>query len=136
MCSTCNTIYCSKICQEIDHQNGKCYYVANIEKQTLNNKEKGPIIIYNDPSGRLQVGLMSINPGDKAEWETHVHLTQFIRVESGTGTLYLNENFKQQIGPGDAAIIPSNTKHMIQSGDAPLQLYTLYAKNTTNIWEH
>jgi len=82
---------------------------------------------------------MSINPGDKADWEIHHHLTQFIRVESGNGTLYLNEDFKQQIGPGDAAIIPSNTKHKIQSNinsETPLQFYTLYAKNTTNVWEH
>lgn len=97
-------------------------FLFNIEQETLRNTDYRRVLY---TTKNLQLVLMSIQPGEDIGEETHT-LDQFIRIESGTARVVLND--VAQDSPSDfAVIIPAGVKHnIINSGQAPLQLYTLY----------
>ena len=110
------------------------FYASNIKKDTLENRDFGPVVQHNDE--HIQVALMSIPVNKKVPMERHVHLSQFIRVESGNGKIIINgKNFT--IESGWAAIVPPNTPHeIINQGPFPLKIYTLYCKDSTGAFVH
>ena len=135
VCSECKRSYCSKEC----HLKEECYYVSDLRQLTLDNNELGPIILHNDPSGRIQIGIMSVNPGQSVPKESHKDMTQVINIESGKGGVFLGENYFRKVKKGSVVVVPSGTTHMIKAcptSKTPLKLYTLYAKNTEKEWEH
>lgn len=97
-------------------------FLFNIEQETLSNTDYRRVLY---TTKNLQLVLMSIQPGEDIGEETHT-LDQFIRIESGTARVVLND--VAQDFPSDfAVIIPAGVKHnIINSGQTPLQLYTLY----------
>jgi quercetin dioxygenase-like cupin family protein len=135
-CSKCSRSFCSEDCFYVEHKYGKCQYFGDIENETLKNNETGPIIIYEDPSGRIQIGLSAINPGKMLDWEVHKHMSQFGRVEQGYGILYVENLTGQKLKPGAAFMIPSGMRHKIVCEDVTLKFYTIYSKNTDDKWEH
>lgn len=76
---------------------------------------------------------MSIPVGSDIGEEIHVNHDQFIRVESGKGIVKMgkekdNYTFSANVSDGYIIIIPTNTYHnLINTGDIPLKLYSLYA---------
>ena len=55
------------------------------------------------------------------------HLDQFFRVEEGTGEAVL-DGVHTKINAGFAVLVPAGTHHnIVNTGKAPLKLYTLYA---------
>lgn len=111
-------------------------YVRNIEQDTLDNRQYGPVVQYNDPTGHIQVALMSIAPGKKVPMEEHAHLSQFIRVERGYGELIMGGKV-HVLRDGTAAVIPAGVKHeIINMGQRSLKLYTLYCKDSKDAFEH
>ena len=114
------------------------FYVENIKSQTLYNFDSGPKIIYEDPSGYIQIGLMSIIPGEKVKMETHKRLTQFVRVEQGLGVVHIG-GIKKKISTGMAFVVPAGVPHMILSSKdsyEALKMYTIYSKNVYDDFEH
>ena len=81
----------------------------------------------------LQVTLMSIRVGGDIGLETHPHLDQFIRVESGCGLVKMgnsqdNLNIQKRVDGNYAIVIPAGTWHnLINIGNRPLKLYSIYA---------
>nr|MDD6335763.1 cupin domain-containing protein [bacterium] len=81
----------------------------------------------------LQVTLMSIPVGGDIGLEVHPHLDQFIRIESGCALVKMGssrENLPccKRANGNDAVIIPAGTWHnMINIGNVPLKLYSVYA---------
>lgn len=141
MCNTCGDHYCSIGCHESgDACNYKIYF-DNIERSTLKN-DKQLDLVFDESSRapRLQVGLQSIN--DEVPWEKHRFLTQFFRVESGTGTLEIGRSLSRTetfpLQDGSAAIVPAGCPHRIRNtGTKPLKLYSIYAKDSdTKEWLH
>jgi mannose-6-phosphate isomerase-like protein (cupin superfamily) len=131
-CSKCLMRFCSDDCR------GKrcCTFVGNIEKLTLQNDEFGPVIIYRDPTGRLEIGLMTVNPGKSIPIEVHRNATQFLRIESGSGQVEIG-GVVSQISDGFAAVVPSGFKHEIRNtGSDKLKLYTIYSKDQKDKWVH
>lgn len=123
-CPTCKLVYCGDACRK------ECS-VFDIEQLTIENDLK-LTVIFETPN--MQVALMSIH--DKAEMETHQHLTQFFRVEAGKGEIEI-DGVTRPLHDGVSAVVPSGTPHEIRNlGDEPLKLYTIYAKNATDEWEH
>jgi mannose-6-phosphate isomerase-like protein (cupin superfamily) len=99
-------------------------YVTNIEKDTLANDDYRRVLF----TGRhIQLVLMTLQPGEEIGRETHEEHDQFIRVESGTGSVLLG-NDKHAVGDGSAVVIPAGVEHNVinTSTDEPLRLYTLY----------
>lgn len=99
-------------------------FIVNIEKSTLENTDYRRVLY---TTADLQLVLMSIEPGDEIGEETHT-LSQFIRIESGAGEVILNKTDKHNLEADQAVIIPAGTTHnVINTGDVPLKLYSIYA---------
>jgi mannose-6-phosphate isomerase-like protein (cupin superfamily) len=76
---------------------------------------------------RMQLVLMSLQPGEDIGEEIHENTDQLIRVEEGTGTLSIDGR-EWRIKSDVAAMIPAGTMHNVKNtGEKPLKLYTLYA---------
>ena len=81
----------------------------------------------------LQLTLMSIPPGGDIGQEIHPNLDQFIRVEEGNGMVKMGYqrdqmNYQEEVSGDFAIIIPAGTWHnLINTGNKPLKLYSIYA---------
>ena len=81
----------------------------------------------------LQLTLMSIPVRGDIGVEMHAYVDQFIRIESGRAKVYMgtcrNDLKKMACVDGNYAIlIPAGTWHnIVNVGDCPLKLYSLYA---------
>ena len=98
----------------------------NIEKDTLKNKNYRKVL--NTVSGKNQLVLMSLKPGEDIPMEVHKTISQFIRIEQGEGIAIIsNKTFK--LKDGMSIIIPLNKKHYIKntSKTKDLKLYTIYS---------
>jgi len=77
-------------------------------------------------AGNCQLVVMALKPHEEIGAEVH-ELDQFFRVEEGTGEAIL-DGVRTPIRPGFAVLVPAGAKHnIINTGGAPLKLYTLYA---------
>ncbi len=80
----------------------------------------------------LQITLMSIDIGSEVGREIHEDHDQFLRVEQGQASVYMESDDGQlqvwQAVDGDAVVVPAGTWHnLVNSGDVPLKLYSIYA---------
>ncbi len=110
--------------------NGPQPNVFDIETATKENEAYRTVAW----TGRyMQVTLMSIPVGGSIGLETHPETDQFLRVDAGKGRCVMgpaedNLNFEQDVEDGWAVQVPAGTWHdVINTGDEPLRLYTLYA---------
>jgi len=100
-------------------------FIVNIEKETEENSDYRRVLY---TAKNTQLVVMSIEPGDEIGNEIH-ELDQFIRVEEGKAQAILNNGEDvYELEDDFAIIIPSGTWHnVINTGDKPLKLYTLYS---------
>lgn len=81
----------------------------------------------------LQVTLMSIPVGESIGLETHPETDQFLRIDAGKGRCVMGPSeheltFEQEVEDGWSIQVPAGTWHdVINTGDEPLRLYTVYA---------
>jgi mannose-6-phosphate isomerase-like protein (cupin superfamily) len=81
----------------------------------------------------LQMTLMTIQPGEDVGLEVHDDTDQFFRVEKGKGRVVMGASgheldFAQDVEDEDVILIPVGTWHnIINTGDKPLRLYSIYA---------
>lgn len=85
-------------------------------------------------SGRyLQVTLMSIPVGGDIGLEAHPETDQFLRLDAGSGRVQMGPakdqlTFEKDVSDGWCVLVPAGTWHNItNTGDTPMQLYTIYA---------
>jgi len=98
-------------------------YLADIEKLTLANQSFRQVLY---TGKHLQLVLMSIMPGDDIGEEVHEGHDQFFRIEAGVGEVIIDD-VASKIKHDDVVIVPAGAKHnVINNGDVPLQLYTIY----------
>ena len=98
-------------------------FVENIEEATVAN-ENFRRVLYTGKN--LQLVLMTVQPGDEIGEEVHEDRDQFFRIEQGQGTIYIDGN-ANRVEDDFAAIVPAGARHnVVNSGDGPLKLYTLY----------
>lgn len=99
-------------------------YIANIEKETLEN-ENFRKVLYTAKFSQLVV--MSLKPGEEIGEETHT-LDQFIRIEKGVGKAILDD-VEHDIEDDFAIVVPAGTKHNFinTSQSEPMKLYTIYS---------
>ncbi len=109
---------------------GKKPVVENIEGMTVENENFRTTIWTGE---KLQVTVMSIEPGDDIGLEVHEGIDQFLRIEEGTGLCQMgptedNLNFESEVRDDDAIFVPADIWHNVtNTGDVPLKLYTIYA---------
>ena len=81
----------------------------------------------------LQLTLMSIKVGEDIGLEIHPHLDQFLRIEEGQGLVKMGDrkdklDFQEKVYDDFSIIIPAGKWHnLINTGDKPLKLYSIYA---------
>lgn len=98
-------------------------YVTNIEKDSLSNSDFRRVLY---TAKNCQLVLMTLQPGEEIGEEVH-HLDQFFRIEAGEGKAILGD-IAHSIKNGFAVVIPAGASHnIINTGDVPMKLYTVYA---------
>lgn len=99
-------------------------YSVNIEKATLDNNFFRKVLFTGPKS---QLVLMALQPGEEIGMETHPDTDQFIRVEKGEATAFIDGQ-EIPLKDGSAIVIPAGAKHNVVnvSKDNPLKLYTVY----------
>lgn len=98
-------------------------FIDDIERLALDN-EAFRRVLYT--AKHCQLVVMALKPGEEIGAEVHT-LDQFFRVEEGTGEAVL-DGARTAINEGFAVVVPAGAKHnIINTGTAPLKLYTLYA---------
>ncbi len=102
----------------------------DLESATLQNSDYRTVAW----SGRyLQLTLMSIPAGADVGLEAHPETDQFLRLDGGRGRVQMGPSkdqldFDREVEDGWAIMVPAGTWHnIINIGDEPLQLYTVYA---------
>jgi mannose-6-phosphate isomerase-like protein (cupin superfamily) len=98
-------------------------FVKNIENIAIKNEDFRKVLY---TARNCQLVVMALKP--KEEIGTEVHkLDQFFRVEAGTGEAII-DGVRSLISAGFAVLVPAGANHnIINTGSAPLKLYTLYA---------
>jgi len=98
--------------------------VADIEDLTEENADFRRVLY---TGKHMQLVLMALQPGEEIGEETHATTDQFIRVENGKGTVWIDGKASKVEGD-DAIIVPAGARHnVVNTGNEPLLLYTLYA---------
>lgn len=99
------------------------FYSDNIEQATKDNTAYRKVLF----TGKLQLVLMSLKPGEEIGEEIHKDHDQFFRFESGTGQVIIDDQVID-VHDGIAVIVPAGSKHnVINTGETDLKLYTIYA---------
>ena len=98
-------------------------FVDDIEKLTTGNSDFRRVVY----TGKyLQLVLMTLQPGEEIGAEVHEDHDQFFRIEEGRGEVRIDGE-SHPVEDDDAVIVPAGARHnVINTGDAPLKLYTLY----------
>ena len=98
-------------------------FVQDIEGSAVKNDEFRRVLY---TARHCQLVLMALKPKEEIGAEVH-ELDQFFRVEEGTGEAVL-DGVRTAIRAGFAVVVPAGTHHnIVNTGDVPLKLYTLYA---------
>lgn len=98
-------------------------FVDNIEILTRENTDFRRVLY---TGKHLQLVLMALKPGEEIGEEVHDDHDQFFRVETGAGEIWVDGK-RTAIQDDDAMIVPAGARHnVVNTGDAPLTLYTLY----------
>jgi mannose-6-phosphate isomerase-like protein (cupin superfamily) len=98
-------------------------FVQDIENLAIQNGEFRRVLY---TARNCQLVVMALKPNEEIGAEVH-KLDQFFRVEEGGGEAVL-DGVRTTISAGFAVLVPAGTKHnIINTGAAPLKLYTLYA---------
>ena len=99
-------------------------FVADIEELAEENDDFRRVLY---TGKHLQLVLMAIEPGSEIGEEVHADRDQFFRVEKGKGEVVIDGQHSKIKGD-DAIIVPAGARHNIMNtGDEPLRLYTIYA---------
>jgi mannose-6-phosphate isomerase-like protein (cupin superfamily) len=99
-------------------------FIDDIEDLTEENTDFRRVLY---TGKHLQLVLMCLKPGEEIGEEVHDDRDQFFRVEEGEGEVVIDGR-RSEIGDDDAIIVPAGARHnIVNTGDEPLKLYTLYA---------
>jgi mannose-6-phosphate isomerase-like protein (cupin superfamily) len=99
-------------------------FVANIEELTEDNSDFRRVLY---TGKRLQLVIMSLKPGEEIGEEVHGDRDQFFRIEKGKGDVWIDGK-QAKVKSDDAILVPAGARHnIINTGEKPLRLYTLYA---------
>ena len=98
-------------------------YCDDIEKQTIANTDFRRVLYTGQ---KLQLVLMTLQPGDEIGSEVHEDRDQFFRFEEGEGVVMIDGK-ENAVADGTGVIVPAGARHNVMNrGSSPLKLYTLY----------
>jgi mannose-6-phosphate isomerase-like protein (cupin superfamily) len=78
-------------------------------------------------TGRVQLVVMTLQPGEDIGAEVHEHNDQVLTFVEGTVRAEVAGQV-EEAAPGDVVVVPAGTEHnFVNVGDGPVRLYTLYS---------
>jgi mannose-6-phosphate isomerase-like protein (cupin superfamily) len=99
-------------------------FVKDIEDLAVKNEDCRQVLY---TAKHCQLVVMALKPKEEIGAEVHHKLDQFFRVEEGSGEAVL-DGVRTPIRAGFAVVVPAGVNHnIINTGNVPLKLYTLYA---------
>lgn len=99
-------------------------YIDDIEARTKENADFRRVLY---TGKRLQLVLMTLQPGEEIGEEVHADGDQFFRVEEGAGQVLIDGTWTP-IEHDSGIVVPGGARHNIRNtGHEPLKLYTIYA---------
>jgi len=98
--------------------------IKNIIKQTQENEHFRQVLHTGDKS---QLVIMNISVQGEIGEEVHPHVEQTLFFLNGNGTALL-DGVEHEIAGGDVLIVHPGVRHnVVNTGDVPLKIYTIYA---------
>lgn len=98
-------------------------FIVDIETLTEENTDFRRVLY---TGKNLQLVLMALQPGEEIGEEVHEDRDQFFRIEEGEGEVVIDGK-RTPVEEDHAIVVPAGARHnLINSGDEPLLLYTLY----------
>ena len=98
-------------------------YCDNIDKATVENQDFRRVLYTGQ---KLQLVLMTLQPGDEIGEEVHEDRDQFFRIEEGEGAVDIDGK-ENRVEDDFAVIVPAGARHNVRNtGSRPLRLYTIY----------
>ncbi|MCE7032130.1 cupin domain-containing protein [Lysobacter sp. GX 14042] len=98
-------------------------FVDDIEKLTTGNDDFRRVVY---TGKHMQLVLMTLKPGEEIGAEVHEGHDQFLRFEEGEGEVVI-DGTTHRVEDDFAVIVPAGARHnVLNTGDSPLKLYTLY----------
>ena len=98
--------------------------VFSIEDETLENVAYMRVV---HTDHLQQIVVMSLKPREETGTTVHDVTSQFICVEQGEGTAFL-DGVEYGICEGEVLVIPAGTEYtIVAAGKEPLKLYTVYS---------
>jgi mannose-6-phosphate isomerase-like protein (cupin superfamily) len=98
-------------------------YHGNIEQLTEENTDFRRVLY---TGSKLQLVVMSLQPGEEIGGEIHHDTDQFFRIEEGKGRAVI-DGVTHKLAVGDGIVVPAGAHHnVICTGHLPLKLYTIY----------
>jgi len=98
--------------------------VLNLEQETVANGDFRRVLY---TGHHTQLVLMTLQPGEEIGSEVHQTIDQFFRFDEGEGKVVI-DGFEHSVADGFGVIVPAGAEHnVINTGDKPLKLYTLYS---------
>ena len=98
-------------------------FVDDIEKLTKDNSDFRRVLY---TGKHMQLVLMTLKPGEEIGAEVHEGHDQFLRIEEGEGEVVI-DGTTRRVEDDFAVVVPAGARHnVINTGDSPLKLYTLY----------
>lgn len=99
-------------------------FIADIEDLAEQNTDFRRVLY---TGKKMQLVLMALQPGEEIGEEVHKDRDQFFRIEEGEGEVVIDGK-RTPVEEDHAIVVPAGARHnLINSGDEPLLLYTLYA---------
>ncbi|MBT7237909.1 cupin domain-containing protein [Candidatus Woesearchaeota archaeon] len=98
-------------------------YSTNIEKETIENENYRKVLY----TGKMQLVVMSLKPGEDIPEEVHDNIDQFFRIEQGEAYIKVDDE-EFNLNDDDIIIIPAGSKHYVKnsSENKVLKVYTIY----------
>lgn len=98
-------------------------YSTNIERDTVENENYRKVLY----TGKMQLVVMSLKPGEEIPAEVHDDIDQFFRIEQGEAYVKVDgEEFN--LKDDEIIIIPAGAEHYVKNASAEkvLKVYTIY----------
>ena len=85
-------------------------YSTNIEKETIENENYRKVLY----TGKMQLVVMSLKPGEDIPEEVHDNIDQFFRIEQGEAYIKVDDE-EFNLNDDDIIIIPAGSKHYVKN---------------------
>lgn len=99
-------------------------FIDDLEKRTEGNEDFRHVVF---TGAKMQLVLMTLQPGEEIGEETHAGTDQFFRLEEGEGEVVMDGR-ATPIEDDFGFVVPAGTRHNVRNtGHKAMKLYTIYA---------